>query len=84
MLATIKAKFSKGALIPLEPLDLEEGEEVTVSIEDHRPPNESPRTLHEISGAWKGIHDPEELLRRIYSDRQPYSRPCHSERSRGI
>ncbi len=75
MLAIVKAKFSNGALVPLEPLDLEEGEEVTVSIEDIRSPNESPRTLHELAGAWKGTHDPEELLRSIYSDRLLSTRP---------
>ncbi len=34
MIANVKARFSNGALMPLEPLDLEEGEEVMVSIED--------------------------------------------------
>ena len=30
----IKAKFTKGTIAPLEPLDIEEGTEVTLSIED--------------------------------------------------
>ena len=34
MLRTIKAKFTEGAIIPLEPLHLEEGTEVTLSLED--------------------------------------------------
>ena len=34
MIANVKARFSNGVLTPLEPLDLEEGEEVVVSIED--------------------------------------------------
>ena len=34
MTTSVKARFSKGVLTPLEPLDLEEGEEVMVSIED--------------------------------------------------
>ena len=33
MIANVKAKYSKGVLTPLEPLDLEEGKEVVVSIE---------------------------------------------------
>ncbi len=43
MIANVKARFSNGALVPLEPLDLEEGKEVMVSIEDAPPalPNES-------------------------------------------
>ena len=34
MTANVKARFSNGALLPLEPLDMEEGKEVVVSIED--------------------------------------------------
>ena len=34
MVTSVKAKYSNGALVPMEPLDLEEGEEVMVSIED--------------------------------------------------
>ena len=34
MVTSVKAKYSNGALVPIEPLDLEEGEEVMVSIED--------------------------------------------------
>ena len=32
MITSVKARFSNGALTPLEPLELEEGEEVTLSI----------------------------------------------------
>ena len=34
MLKTVKAKFTNGAIVPLEPLDIEEGEEVLVTLED--------------------------------------------------
>jgi len=37
MIANIKARYPKGVLTPLEPLDLEEGKEVVVSIEDPPP-----------------------------------------------
>ncbi len=33
MIASVKARYANGVLTPLEPLELEEGEEVTVSIE---------------------------------------------------
>ena len=36
MLANVKAGYSEGVLKPMEPLDLEEGEEALVSIEDLR------------------------------------------------
>ena len=32
MTASVKARYANGVLTPLEPLDLEEGDEVTVSI----------------------------------------------------
>ena len=34
MTTTVKATYANGVLTPLEPLDLEEGEQVTVSIEE--------------------------------------------------
>ena len=34
MVITIKARYTNGQLTPLEPLDLEEGAEVTVSVEE--------------------------------------------------
>ncbi len=49
MIANVKARFSNGALVPLEPLDLEEGKEVVVSIEDARSPDaEAPSLLEMI------------------------------------
>lgn len=38
MIANVKAKYSNGVLTPLEPLDLAEGAEVTVSVEEARSP----------------------------------------------
>ena len=34
MIAKLRARYANGVLTPLEPLDLEEGREVMVSIED--------------------------------------------------
>ena len=39
MIANVKARYSNGVLTPLEPLDLEEGKEVVVSIEDGPQPS---------------------------------------------
>ena len=75
MIANVKARFLKGVLTPLEPLDLEEGKVVVVSIEDARSPDKAIRSLRMAAGAWKGTHDPEELLRNIYCDRLVNSRP---------
>ena len=40
MLRTIRAKFTNGALKPLQKPDLEEGAEVILSIEEPRPRTE--------------------------------------------
>ncbi len=34
MIVNVKARYADGVLTPLEPLDLDEGKEVMVSIED--------------------------------------------------
>lgn len=38
MIAKVKARYADGVLTPLEPLDLEEGEEVTLSVEPKHAP----------------------------------------------
>ena len=44
----VKAKFANGVLTPLEPLDLEEGKEVVVSIEDTPLPSKGKESLLEM------------------------------------
>ena len=48
MIATVKARYSDGVLTPLEPLDLDEGEEVMVSIEDAPSPNAGAPSILEM------------------------------------
>ncbi len=74
MIVNVRARFSDGVLTPMEPLDLAEGEEVTVSIEDAPPPDRTIRALRATAGAWKGSHDPEELKRMLYEARVTGSR----------
>ncbi len=68
---TIKARFTGGVLKPLEKLDLEEDSEIliTIDVELNIPDDERATRFKSSMGAWKGTHDPEELLRNIYSDR---------------
>ena len=77
MIANIRATYSNGVLTPLEPLDLEEGKEVTLSSEaaPQLSAEERRRMTRLAAGRWKGTHDPEELLSNIYSDRLVESRP---------
>lgn len=74
MLRTIRAKFTGGVLKPIERLDLEEGMEVTVSIEDSVLSDEVTRALRATAGAWKGKHNPDELKRMLYEARIAGSR----------
>ena len=56
MITNVKARYSNGALVPLEPLDLEEGKEVTVSIEDARSPDaEAPSLLEMIDELHRSV-----------------------------
>ena len=71
MIARVKARFSDGVLKPLEPLDLEEGTEVTVSVEEKKV---AKRGLRASAGGWVGMHDPEEFIRLIYEARRTGSR----------
>ena len=72
----VKARYSNGKLTPLEPIDLVEGEEVMVSIDDRRELSDEERLerFKAAAGGWKGLHDPEEFKRMIYQARIDGSR----------
>ena len=73
MIKTIKAKFTDGVLMPLEPLEslnLAEGDEVLVTLQP-KPAlsyEELTKTSMSTAGGWAGI-DGEELKRLIYTSR---------------
>ena len=74
MITNVRARFPEGVLWPLESLDLEEGAEMTVSIEDVPSPDRVIHALRATAGAWKGIHDQGELKRVICEARLTCSR----------
>ena len=77
MIDDVKARYSKGVIIPLEPLDIEEGASLCVSIEVESPSARAQRGLKALrasAGGWKGTHDPDELIRDIYQARLAGSR----------
>ena len=74
VLRSIRARYAKGVLEPLEELDLEEGAEVSVSIEETPEPKRDPEAMRAGAGGWVGQHDPEELKRMIYEARITGSR----------
>ena len=48
MIANVRARFSNGVLEPLEMLELDEGQEVVVSIEDATPPAKGKESILEM------------------------------------
>lgn len=86
MPVTVKVKYANGVLTPLEPLDLADAEyrviladapvadppdATAVAPESHAVEAAFQSSL----GAWRGTHDPEELIRQLYADRLAPSRP---------
>ena len=70
MIANVKARFSNGVFTPLEPLDLEEGKEEVVSIEDARPPDtEAPSLLDMIDELHESV--PQDVWSNGPSDGAP-------------
>ena len=48
MTTSVRARFSNGVLTPLEPLELEEGKEVIVSVEEARVPSVGAQAVLEM------------------------------------
>lgn len=71
---TIKARFSGGFLKPLEPLELKEGDEVTITIVA-LPSKARTDWLERTAGGWVGLIDAEKLKREIYESRLVTTRP---------
>ena len=68
---TVKAKFTGGVLVPLETLDLNEGDEVLVTLDAKAvvPFEELTERSKAAAGGWAGSIDAEKLLRDIYTSR---------------
>ena len=75
MTRTIRARFAKGVIEPLEELEMPEGREITVTISDSSAPGENEDAFEACAGGWKGLIDAEELKRNIYADRLISTRP---------
>ncbi len=76
MTKKVKAIFTNGVLTPLEPIDLKEGDEVTLSIEEKSQLSDEERfrRFKAAAGGWEGLHDPDEFKRMIYQARIDGSR----------
>ena len=60
VLKHFRARYSKGVLEPLEAIDLEEGAEVSVSIEEAPSAKRDLEAFRRAAGGWKGNSDPDE------------------------
>ena len=65
---TIRARFSKGVIKPLEEVDVADGKEVFVTIVEV-PTSSKEDAFERSSGGWKGTIDAEKLIKDIYNDR---------------
>ncbi len=75
---TIKARFSKGMIEPLEKVDIKEGEEITISILEVPSGLEKKSfsdALKATAGGLRDLIDCDELKKNIYNDRLISTRP---------
>ena len=72
MISRMKARYSKGVIVPMEAHELEEGAELSidVSVAPRRSDEERMKRTMSAAGGWKGRHDPEELKRTLYEARR--------------
>ena len=66
---TVRARYTGGALHLLEALDLNEGDEVLISV-DVCEPSGQPADGDMGAGGWAGLVDAEQLKRDIYASRR--------------
>ena len=71
----IRARFLGGVIQPLEDVDLEEGQEVTVTISERSEAKGMRDALRSTAGGWKDLVDVERLKTDIYADRLISNRP---------
>ena len=65
----IRAKFKNGIIEPLENVELNDGEEIILTIERHHESEEAQDAFRKSRGGWKGLVDCEKLKRDIYQSR---------------
>ena len=74
MVQSVKATYKDGVLEPSEELDLEDGQEVGLSISESGDAPDATKERVETAGSWKGLVDAERLKRDIYESRQIVTR----------
>ncbi len=74
MVREIRAKYSKGKIEPLEDIDLREGEEITITIQERRSAVDADDAFVRAAAAWKGTLDFDLYLKDLYAARRHPSR----------
>jgi predicted DNA-binding antitoxin AbrB/MazE fold protein len=67
---TIRARYREGLIEPLEKLELEEGEEVEITVSCLPPAVRAKEAIKATSGAWREAVDCDGLIRDIYETRR--------------
>ncbi len=70
----IRARFSKGKIEPLEEIDLRDGDEITITIQEELTPASARDSLARAAGAWKDTLDFEAYLKDLSAARRQPSR----------
>jgi predicted DNA-binding antitoxin AbrB/MazE fold protein len=65
---TVRARYSKGVIKPLEKVDIEEGKEITITIVEVSSKHKLD-AFKKSAGEWKGTIDAKKLIENIYADR---------------
>lgn len=74
MAREIRARFSQGKIEPLEELNLKEGEEIVISIQEESKAEAAKGAFVSAAGAWKGTLDFDAYLKDLYASRRQPSR----------
>ena len=66
----IRARYSEGKIEPLEKVELKEGEEITITIQEERTSAKARDSLARAAGAWKDTLDFDAYLKDLYAARR--------------
>ena len=65
-----RARFYRGKIELLENVELEEGEEIFITVRKAPSPSEARDAFQRAAGAWKGLVDTDALLRDFKESRK--------------
>jgi len=72
---TVKARYHQGKIEPLEPLELEEGDELVVTVTRQESHGADQEGTTPTFGAWKDLLDCEQFEKDVYESRLIRTRP---------